>query len=70
MKIYKQFKKQIESIPDDELLKLAQEELSNLRENGWRLRMTIPPRVTDSDILFNEVFRRFAIKRGRALPNT
>jgi hypothetical protein len=59
---HEEFKKQVESIPDNELLKMAHKELSQLCKNGGSsFHMTVPPKVTDTDMIFSEVLRRFEI---------
>lgn len=55
-----EFKKQLEAIPDYKLLEMAREELSKLTQSGGKsFTMSVPPQVSDTDILFNELIRRF-----------
>jgi hypothetical protein len=47
-------------MPNDELLRLCRIEEKKLREtNGRSLRMCVPPNIYDTDMLLNELFRRF-----------
>ena len=55
-----EFEAQQRAIPDDKLVEMAQAALSKLCETGGRsLKMTVPPRIDDTDMIFSEVIRRF-----------
>lgn len=58
-----EFEKKLDDMPDFVLSELAQHELSKLCKNGASsFIMSIPPRITDTDILFAELIKRFKIK--------
>jgi hypothetical protein len=45
---------------DDNLIKLTLDEVSNLARTGGRShKMSIPPKITDTDMLFCELIKRF-----------
>lgn len=53
------FREKVESIPTDELIELAHEQLSKMCKTGGRsFTMTIPCQTDDSDIVYSEVLRR------------
>lgn len=55
-----EFKKQIEAIPNEKLHEMASEALSKMCKTGGNsFTMTVPPRLTDTDIIFAEVLKRW-----------
>ena len=51
---------------DKELIKLANEEISKLCISGGRsIHMSVPPMVTDTDMLFCELIKRFKNKTNK-----
>lgn len=55
-----QFKQKQAEMSNEELVKLAKERVKELRERGGRShRMNIPSQVTDTDMIFSELIRRF-----------
>jgi hypothetical protein len=57
------FKQRQAEMSDDELIKLCQSELIKLCKSGGKsLRMCIPPMITDTDMLFQELIDRFVDK--------
>lgn len=59
-----QFEQKQKEISDLELSELCTSELNNLcRTKGDSLKMSIPPRVKDTDMLFCELIRRFNLNR-------
>jgi len=59
----RQFKAKQSQMTDAELINLAQGELSKLCKTGGKsLRMTVPPMITDTDMVFSEIIRRFKNK--------
>lgn len=54
------FIKELSDIPDTELAKLAEKAVFDMCQSGGRsFTMTVPPRVTDSDMLLSELIERF-----------
>ena len=57
---HEEFQEKLQSIPDSELVKKADDALSKLCKNGARsFTMTVPPRIDDTDMIFSEMIRRF-----------
>ena len=56
---YEDFQERVKSISDENLLEMAQEALRTLCYTGGRsFRMTIPPSIDDTDIIFSELINR------------
>lgn len=56
----KEFERKQEEMEDAELIKFAEKELSKLAETGGRSHtMNVPPKVTDTDMIFGELIKRF-----------
>lgn len=52
----------VKDISDQELVEMAQKELSKLCSTGGQsFTMTVPPRVDDTDIILSEVIKRFEV---------
>lgn len=59
------FRNKQKDMSDSELSELARKEISKLCETGGRsLIMSVPPMITDTDMLLCEVLRRFNILSG------
>ena len=57
---HEEFQEKIKNIPDQDLIKKADEALTKLCKTGARsFKMTVPPRIDDTDIVFAEVINRF-----------
>lgn len=57
---HEEFQQQCSSIPDLELAKMASDALSVLCKTGGRaFVMSVPPKMSDADIVFSELIRRF-----------
>ncbi len=57
---HEQFNEERESMPDTELIALAKKELHKLCDTGGSsFTMSIPARVKDTDIVLEEVVRRY-----------
>jgi hypothetical protein len=55
-----QFKQKLNDIPDLELAEMCQSALSKLCSSGGRsFTMTVPPMLTDTDMIFSELINRF-----------
>jgi hypothetical protein len=49
-----------EEITDLELIELAEKQMIELAKTGGRShRMTVPPRIDDTDMIFSELIKRF-----------
>lgn len=60
---HEEFKKELESIDNLKLAEMAHSALSKLCNTGGRsFQMTVPPRVTDTDMIFSELITRFEQK--------
>jgi hypothetical protein len=59
---YEEFQEKVKAIPDQELVEMAQKELSKLCSTGGQsFTMTVPPRIDDTDIILSEVIKRFEV---------
>ena len=59
---HEEFKKELESISNEELATMAHSALSKLCSTGGRsFTMTVPPRKDDTDMIFSEIITRFEI---------
>jgi hypothetical protein len=59
---HEEFKAILESIPDQQLVKMAREELIKLcSTGGLSFTMTVPPRLDDTDIILSEIIKRFEL---------
>lgn len=64
-----QFKQKQAEMSNEELIKLASGQVSDLAKTGGKShRMCIPPMITDTDMLLSEVIERF--ERSIANENT
>lgn len=55
-----QFKQKQAAMSNEELIELASKQVSELAETGGRShRMSIPPMITDTDMIFCELIKRF-----------
>ena len=55
-----EFAKQQEAMSNEELIKLADKQVSELAKTGGRShRMSVPPQITDTDMIFCELIKRF-----------
>lgn len=55
-----ELKKQQSEMPDSQLLELVKKQISKLAATGGKShRMTVPPRLDDTDMLFSELVRRY-----------
>jgi hypothetical protein len=55
-----EFKKRQAEMSDQELIELAENQVSELARTGGRShRMCIPPMITDTDMILGEIIRRF-----------
>lgn len=55
-----QLRKKQEAMSNEELMELAEKQISELARTGGRShKMTVPPEITDTDMLFSELVRRF-----------
>jgi len=56
----KDFEKKQQEMSNEKLIELALNEISNLAKTyGSSHRMSIPPMITDTDMILSEVVRRF-----------
>ncbi len=59
---HEEFQEKVKAIPDQELVEMAQKELSKLCSTGGQsFTMTVPPRIDDTDIILSEVIKRFEV---------
>lgn len=59
---HEEFKKKIKNISDQELAEMAQKALSKLCSTGGKnFKMTVPPRIDDTDIILSEIIKRFEV---------
>jgi hypothetical protein len=59
---YTEFNKELAAIPDQKLSEMAHDALAKLCSTGGRsLRMSVPPRTDDTDIILGEIIRRFDV---------
>ena len=66
MKSNEEFEKKQAEMSDEELIALAEIEVTELaRTYGKSHRMTIPPKITDTDMLLCELIRRFSNARTK-----
>jgi hypothetical protein len=55
-----QFEKKQAAISDKELIELAEKQVTELAKTGGRShRMCVPPMITDTDMIFCELIKRF-----------
>lgn len=55
-----EFAKQQEAMSNEELIKLADKQVSELAKTGGRShKMSVPPQITDTDMIFCELLKRF-----------
>lgn len=55
-----EFEKARSEMPDNDLIKKADSLLSELCKTGGKgFRMTVPPRVDDTDMIFSELIKRY-----------
>lgn len=66
-----QFAQQQAEMSNKELIDLCHKQVSELARTGGRShRMTVPPMVTDTDMLFCELLKRFESLTSKSLPVT
>lgn len=57
-----QFEEKQQAMSNQELIELSKKELSKLCKTGGKsLKMTVPPMVTDTDMLLCELIRRYEV---------
>lgn len=57
---HEQLEKEREEMTDNDLIKIAEKELAFLcRSGGKSFTMNVPVRVTDTDMIFSELVKRF-----------
>lgn len=57
---HEEFQQRLAAIPDVELADAADAALSGLCKTGANsFTMTVPPRLTDTDIILSEIIKRF-----------
>jgi hypothetical protein len=55
-----EFNKEQAKISDQELIEMVNKEIVNLAKTGGQShKMTIPPRIDDTDMILGELLRRF-----------
>jgi len=55
-----EFEQKQANMSDEELIELAQKEISNLCKTGGKsLHMSVPPKITDTDMLLCELINRY-----------
>ena len=60
MKSIEQFKQKQSDMTDEDLIKLVEDEISHMAQSGGRSHtMSVPPKITDTDMLLFEMLRRF-----------
>ena len=58
----RQLRESQERISNEELIELAETQITELARTGGRShRMCVPPSITDTDMLFSELVRRFKV---------
>lgn len=64
---HEEFQSKVSGIPDEELISNCREALSNLCKTGGNsFRMTVPPQISDTDILFSQLIERYdRVNKGR-----
>ena len=59
---HEEFREKLKAISDSELAEQASSELSELCKTGGRsMTLSVPPRLTDTDMIFAELIRRFKL---------
>jgi hypothetical protein len=59
---HEEFKAKVEAIPDVEHVGMASSRISKLCSTGAKsFKMTVPPRIDDTDVVLSEVVRRFEL---------
>jgi len=59
---HEKFQQQLKSIPNLELAEMGHSVLSKLCSSGGRsFRMSVPPRLDDTDMVFSEIISRFEL---------
>ena len=67
---HEQFMEKLESIPNIELAEKSQSILSKLcARGGSGFTMSVPPKLSDDDIILSEVIRRFKAMHSEAVAN-
>ncbi len=62
----KVFKEKQESMSNEALIGFVEDQITELARTGGRShKMCVPPRITDTDILFSELVRRFKKSVGK-----
>lgn len=55
-----QFNQKLADIPNEELIKMCRQEISNLARTGGKShKMCVPPQITDTDMILSEIIDRF-----------
>ena len=55
-----EFNKKLKNIPDAELIQMAKNELSSLCKTRCKsFTMSVPPKITDTDMVLSEIITRF-----------
>lgn len=53
-------------MPDEVLIKKVEHQISELAKTGGRSHiMYVPPKITDTDMILNELVRRFKLNIGK-----
>ena len=56
----KEFEQMQAAMSNEELIELASKQISELAKTGARsFKMTVPPLITDTDMIFCELIKRF-----------
>jgi hypothetical protein len=55
-----EFEQKQAAISNEDLIELAEQQVSQLAESGGRShRMSVPPKITDTDMIFSELIQRY-----------